>query len=61
MFADGDYETIGTKLSLRMAVVVQPLTPLQVEAYVSGLGTAAKHLRNAINVSRHYWNCCKLL
>ena len=44
-----DYETLGTKLRLRQAILVKPLTPTQVEDYLTDLGASAKHLRNAVD------------
>lgn len=37
-----DYEDLGTKLRLRSAVVVQPLTPHQVEDYLDRIGDPVK-------------------
>jgi hypothetical protein len=43
-----DYEPLTTKLHLRQAILVQPLTPLQAENYLNALGKHGKHLRAAV-------------
>jgi NACHT domain-containing protein len=43
-----DYEALGTKLRLQGALVIQPLTPEQVESYFAQVGTPLATVRQAL-------------
>ena len=53
-----DYEALGTKLRLRNAVVVQPLTTIQVKEYVKRVGEPLRSLRAALAKDASF---CQLL
>jgi hypothetical protein len=50
-----DYEALGTKLRLRSAVEVQPLTRLQVEDYLGRVGEPLRGLRAAAEDDPSFW------
>ncbi|GHO83567.1 NACHT domain-containing protein [Dictyobacter formicarum] len=43
-----EYHTLSTQLSLQMAVVIQPLTPRQIEQYLKNVGKPLEALRVAL-------------
>jgi hypothetical protein len=51
-----DYEALGTKLRLRSAVVVQPLTRMEVLDYVERTGLALAALRDAFTEDPTLWD-----
>jgi hypothetical protein len=51
-----DYESLGTKLRLRNAVVVQPLTRVQVREYVDRVGEPLEALRAALRDDPAFWD-----
>ncbi len=50
-----DYEALGTKLRLRNAVVVQPLTRDQVQNYLERIGEPARTLRTSLEQDPSLW------
>ena len=51
----GDYEALGTKLRLQSAVVVQPLTRIEVQGYLERLPEPAHQLRAALKANTSLW------
>jgi len=51
-----DYETLGAKLRLRNAVVVQPLSRLQVQEYLERIGESLRALRAALEEDPSLWD-----
>ena len=51
-----DYEALGTKLRLRNAVVVQPLTRAQVQECVERIGEPLQALRSALEKDLSFWD-----
>ena len=50
-----DYEVLGTKLRLRNAVGIQPLTRLQVQDYLERIGEPLRTLRVALANDSSFW------
>jgi eukaryotic-like serine/threonine-protein kinase len=50
-----DYETLGTRLRLQGAVVAQPLTPQQVESYLTQVGTPLAAVCHALQQDPTLW------
>ena len=50
-----DYETLGTQLLLQGAIVVQPLTPPQVESYFTQVGQPLAAVRQALQEDPTLW------
>ena len=50
-----DYESLGTKLRLRTAIVVQPLTVFEVERYLERIGEPAHAVRTALKEDPSFW------
>lgn len=50
-----DYEALGTKLRLRSAVVVKPLTRPQVQDYLESAGEQLKQLKTALSRDTSLW------
>jgi hypothetical protein len=51
----GDYEVLGTKLRLRSAVVVQPLTRVEVQEYLERIEESAYKSRAALKEDPSFW------
>ncbi|MFL6114649.1 MAG: NACHT domain-containing protein [Catenulispora sp.] len=50
-----DYEALGTKLRLRTAVEVQPLTKSQIGDYLAYVGEPLRGLRSAVEADESLW------
>jgi NACHT domain len=50
-----DYEALNTRLRLQGALVVQPLTPLQVESYLTQVGQPLAAVRDALQQDPMLW------
>jgi hypothetical protein len=50
-----DYEALGTQLQLQGALVVRPLTPLQVESYLAQVGQPLAAVREALQEDPTLW------
>jgi hypothetical protein len=51
----GDYDALAEPLRLQGAIVVQPLTREQVDAYLTNLGTAGENVRAALREDLSLW------
>jgi NACHT domain len=50
-----DYDALGTRLRLQGAIVAQPLTPQQVESYLTQVGTPLAAVRQALQQDSTLW------
>ncbi len=50
-----DYESLGTKLRLRTAIVVQPLTAFEVQGYLERIGEPAHAVCAALKEDPSFW------
>jgi hypothetical protein len=50
-----DYEAMGPRLRLHGAIIVQPLTPKQVETYVAQIGPSAAAVHDALREDPTLW------
>jgi hypothetical protein len=51
----GDYEALVRPLRLHGAIVVQPLTPQQVESYLAQIGSTGETVRRAAGADKSVW------